>query len=43
LRRLAYAWAREHDERSRHLRIDAVGIVAPEGVPSQVRHVRAVA
>ncbi|NQX14452.1 YraN family protein [Rathayibacter sp. VKM Ac-2857] len=43
LRRLAYAWARAHDERSRHLRIDAVGIVAPDGVASQVRHVRAVA
>jgi putative endonuclease len=43
LRRLAYAWAQEHGERSRHLRIDAVGIIAPEGVPTQVRHFRAVA
>ncbi|AZZ48930.1 YraN family protein [Rathayibacter rathayi] len=43
LRRLAYAWADEHHERSRHLRIDAVGIVAPGGVPSQIRHLRAVA
>lgn len=43
LRRLAYAWANEHGERSRHLRIDAVGIIAPGGVPTQVRHLRAVA
>lgn len=43
LRRLAYAWAQEHGQRSRHLRIDAVGIIAPEGVPTQVRHFRAVA
>ncbi|KZX21206.1 YraN family protein [Rathayibacter tanaceti] len=43
LRRLAYAWAHEHGERSRHLRIDAVGIIAPGGVPTQVRHLRAVA
>ncbi|MBF4462166.1 MULTISPECIES: YraN family protein [unclassified Rathayibacter] len=43
LRRLAYAWAREHGERSRHLRIDAVGIVAPGGVTEQLRHHRAVA
>ncbi|QHC59085.1 YraN family protein [Rathayibacter sp. VKM Ac-2760] len=43
LRRLAYAWAHAHDQRWQHLRIDAVGIVAPEGVPTQVRHIRAVA
>jgi len=43
LRRLAYAWAREHDQRAQHLRIDAVGIIAPDGVPVQVRHFRAVA
>ena len=43
LRRLAWAWLREHDRRPDRFRIDVIGVLLTAGDPPALHHLRAVA
>lgn len=42
LRRLAAAWCEEHPGNHDHIRIDAIAVVAPNGVPPLIEHLKRV-
>ncbi|GAA4665166.1 YraN family protein [Frondihabitans cladoniiphilus] len=42
LRRIAMAWALEHPGTCRQVRLDAIAVTAPDGLPPLVEHLRAV-
>lgn len=42
LRELSLLWLRSHETRVRSIRVDAVGVLMPRGVPPEITHLRGI-